>query len=62
MEGASRRSIDVWICTPQDLEARGDEVWASAKEINSNPWLSILKNECLPLAEFNCIWMRKDPP
>ncbi len=62
MEAASRRSIDVWICTPQDLEARGDEVWASAKEINSNPWLSILKNECLPLAEFNCIWMRKDPP
>ena len=62
MQATSRKLIEVWICTPQDLEARGDEVWASSIKINPNPWLSKLKTECIPLADFSCIWMRKDPP
>ena len=49
-------------CTPQDLEARGDEVWASSVKVEVNPWISFKDNNCIPLAEFNCIWMRKDPP
>ena len=62
MQATSRKFIEVWICTPQDLEARGDEVWASSIKINPNPWLSKIKPECIPLADFSCIWMRKDPP
>ncbi len=62
MQATSRKFIEVWICTPQDLEARGDEVWASSIKINPNPWLSKIETECIPLAEFSCIWMRKDPP
>ena len=62
MQATSRKFIEVWICTPQDLEARGDEVWASSIKINPNPWLSKIETECIPLADFSCIWMRKDPP
>ena len=62
MQATSRKNIKVWVCTPQDLEARGDEVWASSTHINTIPWISFVRNDCIPLAKFNCIWMRKDPP
>jgi len=62
MQATDNKNIEVWICTPQDLEARGDEVWASSIQINPNPWISFKENRCLRLANFSCIWMRKDPP
>ena len=62
MQATDNKNIEVWICTPQDLEARGDEVWASSIQINPNPWISFKENKCLRLANFSCIWMRKDPP
>ena len=62
MQASAKKNIDIWTCTPQDLEARGDEVWASSLNIKVNPWVSVENNECIPLAKFNCIWMRKDPP
>ena len=62
MQASSKKNIEIWSCTPQDLEARGDEVWASSLKVEVNPWISFKKNDCIPLAEFNCIWMRKDPP
>ncbi len=62
MQATSRKNIKVWICTPQDLEARGDQVWASSIQVDTIPWISFIKNDCIPLASFNCIWMRKDPP
>ena len=62
MKASSKKNIEIWSCTPQDLEARGDEVWASSVKVEVNPWISFKKNNCIPLAEFNCIWMRKDPP
>ena len=62
MQASSKKNIEIWSCTPQDLEARGDEVWASSVKVEVNPWISFKKNDCIPLAEFNCIWMRKDPP
>jgi len=62
MQASSKINIEIWSCTPQDLEARGDEVWASSVKVEVNPWISFKKNDCIPLAEFNCIWMRKDPP
>ena len=62
MQASSKKNIEIWSCTPQDLEARGDEVWASSVKVKVNPWISFKENNCIPLAEFNCIWMRKDPP
>ena len=62
MQASSKKNIEIWSCTPQDLEARGDEVWASSVKVEVNPWISFKENDCIPLAEFNCIWMRKDPP
>jgi len=62
MQASSKKDIEIWSCTPQDLEARGDEVWASSVKVEVNPWISFKDNDCIPLAEFNCIWMRKDPP
>ncbi len=62
MQASSKKNIEIWSCTPQDLEARGDEVWASSVKVEVNPWISFKENNCIPLAEFNCIWMRKDPP
>ena len=62
MQASSKKKIEVWTCTPQDLEARGDEVWASSWRAEVCPWVSFKENKCIPLAEFNCIWMRKDPP
>ena len=62
MQASEKKNIEIWTCTPQDLEARGDEVWASSIKVEINPWISFKANDCIPLAQFNCIWMRKDPP
>ena len=36
MQATDLRNIEVWFCTPQDLEARGDEVWASSTKTKPN--------------------------
>ncbi len=62
MQATHKKKVEVWVCTPQDLEARGDEVWASCIHIEPIPWMQIKDNNCIPLAKFSCILMRKDPP
>jgi len=62
MQASSKKNIENWSCTPQDHEERGDEVWAYSEKVEVNPWISFKDNECITLDEFNCIWMRKDPP
>ena len=62
MQATHKKKVEVWFCTPQDLEARGDEVWASCTNIEPIPWIQLKENKCIPLAQFSCIWMRKDPP
>ncbi len=62
IQAADRASIEVWICTPSDLQARGDTAWVVSSRINPDPWLDIQQPISLPLSKFNCIWMRKDPP
>ncbi len=62
MQATHNKKVEVWFCTPQDLEARGDEVWASCINIEPTPWIQLKENKCIPLAQFSCIWMRKDPP
>ena len=62
MQAAHRASIEVWVCTPSDLQARGDKAWVVAKPVVPIPWITIKEPLSTPLAEFNCIWMSKDPP
>ncbi len=62
MQAAERALIEVWVCTPSDLQARGDKAWVIANSVNADPWISIDSPQSKPLSEFTCIWMRKDPP
>ena len=62
IQAASRASIEVWVCTPSDLQARGDKAWVVSSPIVPEPWVNISKAQSIALNEFNCIWMRKDPP
>ena len=34
MQAAYRASIDVWACTPADLQARGDKAWVRGARVN----------------------------
>tara|TARA_Y100001968_G_C19348076_1_gene713157 strand:- start:400 stop:1326 length:927 start_codon:yes stop_codon:yes gene_type:complete len=62
MQAAHRASINVWVCTPADLQARGDKVAAIARPVIPEPWITVNEPQNKPLSDFNCIWMRKDPP
>ncbi len=62
MQAAQRASIEVWACTPADLQARGDQLAAIAIPVVPEPWISTGEPQSLPLTDFACIWMRKDPP
>ena len=62
MQAAPRASLEVWACTPADLIALGDEPLAMASPVQPDPWISVGERERLPLATFQVIWMRKDPP
>ncbi len=62
MQATQRASIEVWACTPADLQARGDEGWVSAMHVITEPWVSKKEQRNMPLIDFECIWMRKDPP
>ncbi len=62
MQAAHRASIEVWACTPSDLQARGDKAWVIASHVVPDPWIQIKAPQGKYLSDFNCIWMRKDPP
>jgi len=62
MEAAHRASLEVWVCTPADLQANGDNAGVIASKVNPDPWISIELPQNIALNQFHCIWMRKDPP
>ena len=62
MQAAQRASIEVWACTPSDLQAQGEKSSAIANPVVAEPWISKGDSANLPLKNFSCIWMRKDPP
>ena len=62
MQAAERASIDVWICTPSDLQAHKDKAWVVTSPVVAQPWITVAPPQNKPLTDFNCIWMRKDPP
>ena len=62
IEACYRASIESWVCTPSDLQAKGAKAGVVAKTIIPEPWLTLGEPHNLSLNEFHCIWMRKDPP
>ncbi|KGG13194.1 MULTISPECIES: glutathione synthase [Prochlorococcus] len=62
MEAAHKASIEVWVCTPSDLQAKGDRAGVFASHVWPTPWIKIDPPQNLYLNQFDCIWMRKDPP
>ncbi len=62
IEAAHRASIEVWACTPSDLQAKGATAGVVARRINPDPWITLGTPESNSLNQFQCIWMRKDPP
>ena len=62
MQAAQRAGDEVWVCTPEDLIARGDEPLAMALPVTPDPWITAGPCERLRLNGFDVIWMRKDPP
>jgi len=62
MQAAQRASLEVWACTLADLQARGHQPWVNAMPVVPDPWIGMDASQSLPLKDFACIWMRKDPP
>ncbi len=62
IEAAYRASIQVWVCTPADLQAKGATAGVIARAAIPEPWITLQEPQALCLNEFQCIWMRKDPP
>ncbi|ABX08127.1 glutathione synthase [Prochlorococcus marinus] len=62
MEAAHKAAIEVWICTPSDLQAKGNKAGVCASHVDPEPWITVQEPQNLALNEFQCIWMRKDPP
>ncbi len=62
MQAAERASIEVWVCTPSGLQARGNKAWVVTTPVKTERWITVGAPESRPLTDFDCIWMRKDPP
>ena len=62
MEAAQRASNEVWVCEVADLHAFHDKAYVSATLVVPHPWITLRRSEIRPLDEFDCVWMRKDPP
>ncbi len=62
IQAAHRASIEVWACTPSDLQAKGAKAYVVARQIIPGPWIRLEEPQSSSLNKFQCIWMRKDPP
>lgn len=58
------RGHQVAICTPEDLYLIGDQAWARARFVDVPAENQIIPREVteISLLDFDCVWMRKDPP
>ena len=64
MNAASVRGHELYVCTPADLYLIGNQAWAKVIKVKIPSPDKVEQREELQisLAEFDCIWMRKDPP
>ena len=65
MLAAIKRGYEVWYCTPENMWAENNNVFAKITRVTvekKNPHYEIISTEIKNLADFNAIFMRKDPP
>ena len=70
MVEAQRRGHETWTCGPMDLVMRQDQAYAYAERQAvtytpvdpRDPLHHVLEAGDFPLAGFDAVWMRKDPP
>lgn len=65
MNAAVARGHELWICEVTDLSLRGPQTFARAQRIElpiDNRVERRGETEDVSLADFDCVWMRKDPP
>ena len=48
MQAAQRASIEVWVCTPSDLQAHGDKAWVVTSPVISDPWINVGQPQSKP--------------
>ncbi|MFA5081916.1 MAG: glutathione synthase [Hydrogenophilaceae bacterium] len=63
---AARRGHGLWACEPEDMAWRGGKMLAAASAVRltgqSPAWFTAAGPEWRPLAGFDAVLMRKDPP
>lgn len=61
---AFQRGHDIFICTHHDLSVQSQQTWSHIQQITmpSANQVEILNNADRALCDFDCIWMRTDPP
>ena len=64
LSAAAARGHCLYMCEPEALSLIGDQAWASVKQIKvpRADELEVIGEEWRPLSDFDCVWMRKDPP
>ena len=64
INSAAKRDVEVHICTPQMLFMHGAQTWAHVQrvEIPQDDHVNIIENLDVALCDYDCVWMRKDPP
>ena len=65
MRDAQERGWPISCCVPGDLFARGGSAWARAMEVQTSsepPLFRAGEPRDVSLADFDVVWMRKDPP
>lgn len=65
MNAASTRGHEVWFCDTRDLSLQGPQTYAYAQQVELKESREIKQlgtRMSQSLAEFDCVWMRKDPP
>lgn len=62
---ATRRGWPTYWCTPDDLQVVQCRPVAQAESVTTSgeePFFTTRESTAMELGEFDCIWMRKDPP
>ena len=64
INSAARRGVEVHICTPHQLYMRSTQTWGCVQRVHvpEDDCLEIIQELNISLSEYDCVWMRKDPP
>lgn len=64
MNAAAARQHSLFTCTIHDLYLDGNQTWAMVNQVHlpQDNQVEVLNRFAMSLKEFDCVWMRKDPP